>query len=96
MRKSNFQASFKSSGKRLRWRDGPGHKLVTKLKVLKTKIKEWVGVNVGDVQIQKFYILVEIQALDKEEGNQLSIEEGKRRVDLKEELQRKLREKEIK
>ena len=37
-----------------------GHRLVAKLKVLKTKIEEWVRVSVGDVQIQKFNILAKI------------------------------------
>lgn len=42
-----------------------GHRLVTKLKLLKNKIKEWAKVNFGDVRTQKSDILAEIQALDR-------------------------------
>ena len=61
----------------------PGHKFATKM-------------NFGDVRIQKSNILEEIQSLDKEERGQLLLEEGKKRLDLKEEFHRKLREEEIK
>ena len=74
-----------------------GHKLATKLKLQKNKIKEWAKTNFGDVRIQKSNIPAEIQALDKEEvRGQLSLEEGKKRFALKEKFYRKLREKEIK
>ena len=73
-----------------------GHRLATKLKVLKNKIKEWAKESFGDVRNQKSQILAEIQALDiKEESDQMPLEEGKRRLELKEVFHRKVRKMEI-
>lgn len=49
-----------------------GHRLAIKLKLLKNKIKEWAKSHFGDVQVQKSNLLTKIQALDKEETDQLS------------------------
>eukprot|EP00268_Persea_americana_P017810 TRINITY_DN18653_c0_g1_i1.p2 TRINITY_DN18653_c0_g1~~TRINITY_DN18653_c0_g1_i1.p2 ORF type:complete len:123 (-),score=26.57 TRINITY_DN18653_c0_g1_i1:203-571(-) len=74
-----------------------GYWLAIKLKLLKNKIKEWAKENFGEVRIQKLNILTEIQALDmKEESDHLTtLEEEKKRLDLKEDFQRKMREEEI-
>ena len=52
--------------------DWAAHRLATKWRLLKNKIKEWAKTNFGDVRIQKSNILPEIQALDNEERDQLS------------------------
>ena len=51
-----------------------GHRMATKLKLLKNKIKEWAKENFGDVRTQKICIPAEIQALDRMvENGELSI-----------------------
>eukprot|EP00268_Persea_americana_P011377 TRINITY_DN14820_c0_g1_i2.p2 TRINITY_DN14820_c0_g1~~TRINITY_DN14820_c0_g1_i2.p2 ORF type:complete len:146 (-),score=32.55 TRINITY_DN14820_c0_g1_i2:579-1016(-) len=73
-----------------------GHRLATKLKLLKIKLKEWAKEHFGEVKYQKSKILAEIQSLDSnEKSDHLSPEEEKKRLGLKEELQRNLRKEEI-
>lgn len=61
-----------------------GHRLATKLKLLKFKMKEWAKEHFGDVKHQKSKILAKIQSLDgKEESVKLSREKEKKRLDLK-------------
>ena len=74
-----------------------GHRLMVKLKLLKIKLKEWAREKFGDVGMQKTTILEEIQLIDnREEMGQPSYEDFVRRLNLKEDLCRKVREEEIK
>lgn len=74
-----------------------GYRLAVKLKLLKSKIKDWAKVHFGDVTNTKEIILQEIQLLDnKEEVGQLMPAEMSRRLSLKEDFVRKVREEEIK
>lgn len=68
-----------------------------KLKLLKGKIKGWVALHFGDVSAIKESILEEIRLLDKEEERgPLADTNFNRRVALKDEFMRKVREEEIK
>lgn len=81
--------------KEIRIEGWEGFKLAAKLKVLKSKIKEWAKNHFGDVEKMKETILGEILALDKtEEEIRLSPSDQNRRLVLKEEYQRKVREEE--
>jgi len=70
-----------------------GHRLATKLKLLKFKMKECAKEHFADVKHQKSKILAEIQSLDsKEERVKLSQEEEKKRLDLKRRASKKFEE----
>lgn len=67
-----------------------------KAKMRKSKLKSGLRRIFGDLGMQKANILEETQALGKkEEMGHLSSKEGKIRLNLKEEFQRKAREEEI-
>ena len=73
-----------------------GYRLATKLKMLKVKLKAWAKMSFADMKMQKAQLLEDIQNLDKkEEMGRLTDEEAGRRLSLKEEFQRTLREEEI-
>ena len=60
---------------------------------LKLKLKEWAKTYFGDIELQKDAILEEIQILgNKEELGQPSLEDCNRRLSLKDDFHRKLRE----
>lgn len=73
-----------------------GYRLAMKLKLLKNRIKDWAKDHFGDVRNAKVNILQEIQLLDKEEVGQLQPAEESRRLFLKKDFIRKVREEEIK
>ena len=75
-----------------------GFRLAVKLRTLKLKLKEWAILEYvsktyfGDIELQKDAILEEIQNLDNKELGHLSLEYSNRRLSLKDNYHRKLRE----
>ncbi|XXG85840.1 hypothetical protein AAC387_Pa11g0856 [Persea americana] len=96
LQEENFTKLVQKWWEEIRVDGWAGHRLATKLKLLKTKLKEWAKEHFEKVKHQKSKILAEVQSVDgKEETDRLSSEEEKKRLDLKEELQRNLRKEEI-
>lgn len=84
-----------------RWKDisdngWAGYRLGMKLKILKARIRAWAKEHFGDVRRVNERILADIQMLDrKEEAGQLLPTEECKRLSLKIEFARKVREEEI-
>ena len=85
LHEENFSNLVQNWWEEIRVDGWAGYRLATRLKLLKTKLKELAKEHFGEVKYQKSKILAEIQSLDgKEETDQLSREEEKKRLDLKE------------
>lgn len=97
LEEKHFPALVRECWSKLRVEGWASYRLASKLKHLKRNIKDWVKSSFGDVLKSKENILYEIQAIDKKkEMDRLLPEEVLRRLSLKEESLKKVREEEIK